>query len=177
LPLWAAQARADGAAAGLSKPPPPQITETSGLMLGASLPTGAGFVGVRADYLFQVPRTFFHFGIFAGVGAFLCVEGGGCHASAVFGALSSWGHRHRVFWEVATGTYGAVGVRLQYELVASRALWGIASQLGYEYWKPSTGFFARVGAGVALDLEPAIIPLSRRISPAITLVHFGYKLW
>jgi hypothetical protein len=173
LPLWAAQVRAEN---GPVPAPhlPPQVTETSGLALGVQLPTGAGLVGVRADYLFQVPRSFLRFGVSAGVGALLCIDG--CHASALFGGIVSWGHRHRIYFEVASGTFEGISVTVHGEHAGSRALWGIASQVGYEYMSES-GFFTSFGAGIALLFEPAIYSVSERLGPAITLLHVGYKLW
>jgi hypothetical protein len=178
LPLWAAQARAEGGdeAERATKPLPPQITETSGLALGVVLQLFPGLAGVRADYLFQVPRTFFRFAVSAGVGATFCSEQDGARASPVFGALGSWGHRHRLFFEGFGGMLWCGSLELHGQYVASRAFWGVGVQAGYEYMRP-TGFFARFGVGVVLLLEPAIEPLDRRIGPMLTLLNAGYKLW
>ena len=173
LPLWAAGVRADTEPVPAPRLPP-EVTETSGLALGVQLPTGAGLVGLRADYLFQIPRTFLRFGVSAGVGALLCIHG--CHASVLFGGLVSWGHRHRIFLELATGTFEGMSVTVHGEHAGSRPLWGIASQVGYEYMSES-GFFTSLGAGIAFLFEPAIYSVSERLGPAITLLHVGYKLW
>jgi hypothetical protein len=186
LAVWqlsAAAANADTSPAAPASVPMParsgelvrDVTETSGLAIGVSFPTGAGLIGVRADYLFQLPRTLFRFGVHAGVGAFLCVDPD-CHPSYSFGALGSWGHHHRLFLEVLTGTLGGATLQLHGQNVASRALWGVGSEIGYEYMGEG-GFFIRFGAGIAMLVEPAILPLSERIGPALTLLHVGCKLW
>jgi hypothetical protein len=177
LPLWAAQVRAQGQEAErASKVPPPQITETSGLALGVVLQIFPAKAGVRADYFFQIPRTFYRFGIHAGVGATFCSDEVGSRTSAAFGAIGSYGHRHRLFVEASGGTLWCYTLELHGVPVASRALWGVAMQVGYEYARP-TGFFARFGVGVVLLVEPPIESLDRRIGPMLTLLNAGYKLW
>jgi hypothetical protein len=114
-------------------------------------------------------------GVHAGLGAYLCPDPD-CHPSATFGALGSWGHHHRVFLEARTGTLGGVSLRLHGLAVASRAVWGIGSELGYEYMAES-GFFVRFAVGVALLLDVSIEPLSERVGPSLTLLHVGYKAW
>jgi hypothetical protein len=177
LQLLAAGAQADASPSAPARSPEPkhEVTETSGLAIGVSIPTGAGLIGVRADYLFQLPRTLFRLGVHAGVGAYLCPDPE-CHPSYSFGALGSWGHRHRVFLEVLTGTLGGVSLNLHWQSVASRALWGVGSEIGYEYMGES-GFFIRFGAGIGLLVEATIVPLSGRIGPVLTLLHVGCKLW
>jgi hypothetical protein len=178
LQLLAAAAQADASAsapAARSTEPVHAVTETSGLAIGISIPTGAGLIGLRADYLFQLPRTLFRLGVHAAVGAYLCPEPE-CHPSYSFGALGSWGHRHRVILEVLTGTLGGVTLYLHGQSVASRAAWGVGSQVGYEYMAES-GFFIRFGAGIALLVDASILPASERIGLLLTLVHVGSKLW
>jgi hypothetical protein len=175
LLLTAAVARADVGESPRRDVYVPAVTETSGLALGVSLPTGAGLIGVRADYLFQWPRTLFRLGVHAGVGALLCQEPE-CHASYLFGVLGSWGHQHRLFLELNGGTFGGVSLQLHGTNIASRALWGAAAELGYEHML-STGLFIRFAAGLAYLFEPAIEPVSDRLGLALTLLHVGYKLW
>lgn len=151
------------------------VSLTSGLALGVSFPTGGGLVGIRADYLFQLPNTLFRLGVHAAVGALLCPEPD-CHASYTFGVLGSLGHQHRLFLEAKTGTLGGVTLSLHGQDVASRAVWGVGAIVGYEYMSDS-GFFLRFGFGFSVLVEPAIELLSDRIGPALTLLHLGWKLW
>ena len=151
------------------------VSLTSGLALGVSFPTGAGLIGVRADYLFQLPSSWFRLGVHAAVGAYLCPDPE-CHPSLTFGALGSWGHHHRVFLEARTGTLGGMTLYLHGRAVASRAVWGVGSEVGYEYMAAS-GYFLRFGVGITLLVDAAIEPLSERIGPSLTLLHVGCKLW
>jgi hypothetical protein len=155
--------------------PERDVSLTSGLALGISLPTGAGLVGIRADYLFQLPDTWWRLGVHAAAGALLCPEPD-CHASYTFGLLGSYGHQHRIFLEAKTGTLGGVTLSLHGQDVASRAAWGVGAIVGYEYMGPA-GFFLRFGVGFSVLVEPAIELLSDRVGPALTLLHLGWKLW
>jgi hypothetical protein len=184
LQLVAAGARADASPSPVAQAPVEQQTPvehvrdvslTSGLALGVSFPTGAGLIGLRADYLFQLPSSWFRLGVHAAVGAYLCPDPE-CHPSTTFGLLGSWGHHHRVFLEARTGTLGGVTLYLHGQAVASRAVWGIGSEVGYEYMAAS-GYFLRFGVGIALLVDAAIEPLSERIGPSLTLLHVGCKLW
>jgi hypothetical protein len=175
LQLAAAGARAQPTAASSPSQAERDVSLTSGLAVGVSFPTGAGLVGVRADYLFQLPRSWFRLGVHAGVGAYLCPEPD-CHPSFSFGALGSWGHHHRLFLEARTGTLGGVSLYLHGQAVASRAVWGVGSELGYEYMADS-GFFARFAVGAALLLDATIESFSERFGPSLTLLYVGYKVW
>jgi hypothetical protein len=158
---------------------PAEVTETSGLAIGVSFPTGAGLIGVRANYWVQVPRSFYRWGVEAGVGAYLCPASDAqaeCHASAVFGALGSWGHRHRFVFEFLGGTLDGLSITLHGRTAASRTLWGLGATVGYEYMAES-GFFLRFGIGIAYLFGIEIEPFSQRLDPVATLLHVGFKLW
>lgn len=191
LQLMAAAAQADpgtldrgpasaAPASPAAKPPPDPIRDvslTSGLAIGVSFPTGAGLIGVRADYLFQLPHTWFRLGVHAGAGAWLCPDSASeCHASVSFGALGAWGHHHRLVLEARTGTLGGVSLTLHGQVAASRAVWGVGAEIGYEYMA-DTGFFLRCGVGIAVLVDATIEPLSERLGPSLTLLHVGYKAW
>lgn len=154
---------------------PMRKTHTSGPALGVVAPVGAGLVGVRADYILQMPESNLRAAAHAAVGGPACVNGDCGRASTVFGLTGTWGNRNRIFIEAEVGTVGLVQLRLHDTALDSRLLWGCKAILGYEFMGYS-GFFVRFGLGASWLWEPALFSFEDRIGLAAT-GHIGHKLW
>ena len=149
-------------------------TQTSGLALSAGFGTDYVMLGVQAAYYLQIPASLFRVVPYASVGT-LCHEGD-CARGAVFGALGSWGKRHRVVVDAFYGPVVAYSLSMHGEPAVTKAYSGTGLALGYEYMAHS-GFFVRGGIGGAYAFGPPIIAPGKLFHVALTLVGVGFKFW
>lgn len=155
-----------------------QKTETSGLALSAGLGSQYPLIGVQAAYYFQMPHSLFRATPYASIGGAVCtsVRQSECTFGAAFGAMGSWGHRHRILADVFYATVGATSLSFHGEEPDTKPRWGAGAAIGYEYMAES-GFFVKSDAGVTYAFGPPIYPVGDRFGIALTLIGVGYKLW
>ncbi|HKP62699.1 MAG TPA: hypothetical protein VJV78_38450 [Polyangiales bacterium] len=150
------------------------ISETSGLAIGVSAPTGAALLGVRVDYYLQLPDSLFRVGAHAAIGA--TVESSPVKPTTAFGLMGSWGPQHRVFLEALVGTLEWLTISLHGRPVADSMNWGGQLLAGYEFMS-LIGVYVRTGLGAMYVWEPTLRPPNSRWDVAVKLVDVGFKLW
>jgi hypothetical protein len=155
-----------------------ETTETSGLAFSAGIGSQYPMIGVQTAYYVQMPHSLFRATPYASIGGALCtsIRSAKCTLGAAFGAMGSWGHRHRIIADVFYATVGATSLSFHGEKPDTKPRWGTGAAIGYEYMANS-GFFARCDAGVTYAFGPPIYPAKDRFGIALTLIGVGYKLW
>ena len=153
---------------------PPRLTHTSGPALAIVMPVGPAIIGVRADYVIQIPDSDWRAAVHASLGGPHCVDPH-CFATYAFGVTGTWGERNRLFLEAALGKLSSTPLDVADTRVDSRLLWGSSAIAGYEFMA-YRGFFFRFGLGARWLWEPALFSLSDRLS-FWALNSIGHKLW
>lgn len=150
------------------------IVETSGIAVGASVPTGIGIAGVRVDYYLQLPSSWFRVAVHAAFGLLFFQHPVG-EPTTTLGLMGSWGFHHRPLLEFLVGTLRVSELHLHGVPVATRTDWGVQVLAGYEYMALS-GFYLRSGIGAMYVWEPDLFAQGPW-GLAIKLIDIGVKLW
>jgi hypothetical protein len=149
-------------------------TQTSGLGLSAGLGTQYVMFGVQAAFYLQLPRSLFRVAPYASIGT-LCFEDD-CIGGTIFGALGSWGNKHRLTIDAFYGTVTATSISIHGETAVTKGYSGPGLAVGYEYMAFS-GFFVRGDIGGAYALGPPILAPEHRLYWTLTIVGLGFKFW
>jgi hypothetical protein len=153
---------------------PSRKTETSGLGLSAGLGSQYAFLGIQAAYYLQLPRSLVRVAPYGGVGLF-CMEDD-CTPGWMFGAMGSWGKKHRLLVDAFYGTVTAYALRVHGEPAITKPYTGTGLAVGYEYMAFG-GFFLRGSTGAAYAFGPPIKAPLHRIHWMLTPLGIGYKFW
>ena len=149
-------------------------TETSGLGLSVGLGSQYAIFGAQAAYYVQLPHPRFRVAPYAGIGA-LCFEDD-CTTGWMFGAMGSWGRKHRLVLDAFYGTVTAYSISVHGEPAITQAFTGVGLAAGYEYMAFG-GFFLRGSAGGAYAFGPPIKAPLHRFHVMFTPLGIGYKFW
>ena len=160
----------------LATPDEPRITETDGLALSAGVGTQYVAVGVQAAYYFQIPHSLYRLAPYIAAGVGPCGPDDGVECTVAGGVLGSWGHKHRVFVDLAYVPLNRYHFSFHGEEPHRFVVSGPALSIGYEYMS-FRGFHLRTGIGVGYLLGHPLIPADQRPALALTLIGMGYKLW
>lgn len=151
-------------------------TQTSGLGLSLGLGTQYPVFGGQVMYYLQLPDTLLRVAPYASLGLLSVGTAGGSNLGAAFGAIASWGDKHRLLLDAAYATVGLVSLNPHGRELDSRGVWGPKLELGYEYMAFS-GWFFRFGVGAVYMTSQPLFSPRKRLGLALTLFGVGFKLW
>lgn len=171
-----AAARQDSAAA----PEEPRKTETNGPGVSAGIGSQYVAFGIQLSYYFRLPHSLYHVVPYVAFGTAPATANNKNEVdwlpAFAFGALGSWGHKHRFVLNLFYSPIGYTYVSLHGEKPDLRLEWGPGLTAGYEYVAFS-GFYMRFDAGIQYMVTAPIFAPKDRFAPAVTLIGLGYKLW
>ena len=154
----------------------PRVTETDGLALTAGVGSQYVFAGFQAAYYFQLPHSLYRIAPYLAAGAGLCGRKDDVECALALGVLGSWGHKHRLFVDLAYVPLAQYSFSFHGEQMHQFAVSGPALSVGYEYMS-FAGFCLRTGIGAGYLLGHSLIPDEQRLVPTLTLIGLGYKFW
>jgi hypothetical protein len=113
---------------------------------------------------------------YVALGAGMCGPEDGPECTLAFGVLGSWGHKFRLFVDLAYVPLARYSFTFHGEARHGFVMAGPLLSVGYEYMSFS-GFCLRTGVGIGYLLGRPLIPAEQRPTLDMTLIGLGYKFW